>query len=29
MGWVAGKVIVMEEGVAGGYEKFVGPEPRL
>jgi len=31
-GWmVAGKVIVTAEGVLveGGYEKFVGPEPRL
>jgi len=27
-GWVAGKMIVVEDGVAGGYEKFVGPEPR-
>jgi len=27
-GWVVGKVIVTEEGVVGGYEKFVGPEPR-
>jgi len=30
-GWtVAGKVIVIVEGVSvmGGYEKFVGPEPR-
>ena len=30
-GWmVAGKVIVIVEGmsVVGGYEKFVGPEPR-
>ena len=32
VGWtVAGKVIVTAEGVSveGGYEKFVGPEPRL
>ena len=28
-GWMAGKVTVTVEGVLGGYEKFVGPAPRL